>query len=456
MFKSIRSFWKPHFLQTLGNTLKARQDGVRRIQWALVTLYFSLLLIPAILPQAQHGSVFTSVGRFAEAMFWGIWWPGVILSTMIIGQFWCGLLCPDGTLNEFASRYGKGLKIPAWLRRPVLPLAAFFMLTLYSHLIDAHRQAGATLLVVGGMSLLAVSIGLLYGRGKRIWCRYLCPASGVFSLLARCSVLHFRVDRKTWDAASRPLPKPVDCPVLLDVRRLTSNEKCNMCGRCSGHRSAVALSARTPGFEIETLQDDEVRPWEALGIAFVLIGLAYSAMHWDGSVWHDHAQLAFARWLSETPWAQTAAPWWVFGNADTGPVSWQSGFATLSAILLATAVLGSAVSTLLYIAAFCNLQQAFRLAYGLIPMGGLGLFLGALEHSLAILKAEGWQVAGSLPWIRSFVLLAAAGWSLRIGCGSLARQTIRLGNTRITFMLYAVTVLLLVLAYQMAPNTLLR
>jgi hypothetical protein len=456
LIQTIRAFRNPHFLQTVGDTLKARQDIVRRIQWVLVAVYFSLLLIPAILPQPEHAGVFTSIGRFAEAMFWGIWWPSVILSTMIVGQFWCGLLCPDGTLNEFASRHGKGLKMPAWLRWPVLPLAAFFMLTLYSHLIDAHRQARATLLVVGGMSLLALCTGLLYGRGKRMWCRYLCPASGVFSLLARCSVLHFRVDRTTWDAAPRPVPKPVDCPVLLDVRRLTSNEKCNMCGRCSGHRNAVALAARAPGSEIETLRDDEIRPWEALGIAFVLIGLAYGAMHWNGSVWHDQVQYAFARWLSETAWTQAAAPWWLFGNVDSGPLSWQSGFATLSAILLATAMLGIALSALLYAAAFGNRQQACGLAYGLIPLGGLGLFLGALEHSLTILELEGWQVASSLPWIRALVLLAAAGWSLRIGWRSVARLAIPFAQQLVAFMLYTITILLLALAYQTAPNTLLR
>lgn len=456
MFRPTQVRWNPLVLQLLGDKLKARQDVVRCIQWALVLIYLILLLIPAILAQQEHAGAFARLGRFAEAMFWGLWWPGVILSTMLVGQFWCGLLCPDGTLNEFASRHGKGLKMPPWLRRPVLPLAAFFILTLYSQQTDAHRQSRGTLLVVGAMSLLALVTGLLYGRGKRMWCRYLCPASSIFSLLARCSVLHFRVNRQTWDAAPRPVPKPVDCPVLLDVRRLTSNEKCNMCARCSGHRNAVVLAARAPGSEIEALGDDEIRAWEALAIAFVLIGLTFGAMHWDGSVWHDQVQFAFARWLSESSWAQATAPWWLFGNAHRGPISWQAGFATLTAILMATAVIGIAVAALLVAAAFGNLKRACGLAYGLIPLGGLGLFLGALEHSLAILELEGWPVANSLEWIRAIVLLAATGWSLRIGRVSLAHQAIPLVRQRIAFMLYTVTVLLLALAYQTAPNTLLR
>lgn len=451
-----RSLWNPHLLQTLGDAIKARQPLIRLVQWIMVAIYFSLLLLPVILPQVQPASMFTSLARLAEALFWGIWWPSVILGTMLVGQVWCGLLCPDGTLNEFTSHHGKAWKIPAWQRWPALPLVAYFFLTFYSHLIDAHRQPRGTLLVVGAISVLAICTGLLYGRGKRLWCRYLCPASSIFSLLSRCAVLHFRVNRQTWDEAARPVPKPVDCPVLLDVRRLTSNEKCNMCARCSGHRNAVVLAARWPGSEIEGLQSDAIRAWEALGIVFVLIGLSYTTMHWNGSAWHAQVQASFANLLGEAAWAQDTAPWWLFGNANRVSLSWQSGFATAAAILLATAILGIAVGTLLYAAGFGNLQRAYGLAYGLIPLGGMGLFLGALEHSMEILQLEGWHVASSLTWIRAFVLLVAVTWSLRIGWSWLLRQAIPFGRRRMAFMLYAVAVNLLAFTYQTAPIHLLH
>jgi hypothetical protein len=456
LFQATHSDRVASALQLFGDALRRRQDVVRLIQWLLVAIYLLLLVMPVMAPLQEHARVFNSIGRFAEALFWGIWWPSVILGTMIFGQFWCGLLCPDGTINEFVSHYGKGWKMPAWLRWPLLPLTGFFLLTLYSHLIDAHRQARGTLLVVGGMSVLAVLTGLLYGRGKRMLCRYLCPASSIFSLLARCSVLHFRVNRQVWDAASRPAPGPVDCPVLIDVRRLTSNEKCNMCGRCSGHRNAVKLAARPPGSEIETLRDEDIRRWETIGIAFGLIGLTYGVMHWDGSIWNEQLQLAFAGWFGDTAWTKAAAPWWLFDNADKGRVSWQSGFATLSAILLATSVLGLAICVSLYVATLGNLQRSCTLAYALIPLGGLGLFAGALEHSLAILSVEGWQVASSLPWIRAIVLLAAFGWSLRIGWIALAREASPRTGRWVSFLVFAALTILLALAYQLAPTTLLR
>jgi len=342
-------------MKAFGDFLHHRQDVVRRVQWIMVAVYFSLLLGPVLAPSSGLGLV-------AEAVFWGVWWPMVILSMMVFGQFWCGVLCPDGTVSEYASRHGKGAKPTETLRWGWWPLLAFALVTLFSDATDAHHSSWGTLIVVGGMSVLALATGLWFGRGRRVWCRYLCPAGSVFSLLARCSSLHFKVDRAVWDAAPRPAPRPVDCPLLLDVRRLTSNEKCNMCGRCSGHRGAVELSWRRPGSEIEGLKADEVRLWDAAGICFVLVGLSFGGLHWTED---------------------------------------------LAAILGVALGLGSAVMVLLALAAGMG---GARLAYGLIPLAGFGLLLGAMEHSLALL-----HLTILLPWLRGGFVALGLIWSGRLG-----------------------------------------
>ena len=441
----------PERLKAFGDLLQRRQDRIRKLQWGIVAVYLFLLVTPACLPEAEaRTGVFDSLARFAEAIFWGFWWPAVILSMLIFGQFWCGILCPDGTITEFASRHGRGLKAPGWLRKPALPLLLFSLITFYEHLIDAFRSAQITLLIIGGTSLASLCTGLLFGQGKRVWCRFVCPGASIFSLLARCAVLHFKVDRVAWDAAPRPASGGVDCPPLLDVRRLKSNEKCNMCGRCSGHRQAVALSLRAPGEEIATLTPDDVRRWEVIGILFVLIGLLYAVAHWPGSAWHQQLSAALRHWLGDAAFWQAEAPRWIFSHAGAR-TDLIGAAAALASIIGMTLTRGALVGVGLWLAAHGQKKLAGALAYALIPLAGIGLVLGALEYSLSLLAASGVDAWGILPWLRLAGLLTGLVWS-----GSIAQRLLRHWRRHSkcqTFVLplFVAAGGLLAAAYQFAP-----
>lgn len=383
--------------QRAGDLLRRRQDLVRVVQWAFVAVYLVLLLLPVLLPLTPvEPAVAARVARFAEIVFWGVWWPGVLLSVLLVGQFWCGVLCPDGTLTEFASRHGRGGKIPGWLRWAGWPILGFSLLSTWEHLVGAYGRPTLVLLAVGGMSLLALWSGLLFGRGKRVWCRYACPAGGVFSLLSRAAVLHFKVDRAAWDAAPRPQPTPVDCPLLLDVRRLRSNEKCSMCGRCSGHRNAVVLAPRAPAGEIAALAAADARGRDAFAVCFVLCGLAYG--------------------VAQAPGGRLAA-----GLAARAPAlpDWAP---TLAAMLLVAAAVGSLLAALLLAAGGGRRRRAQHLSYALIPLAGIGLFLGALDYAFMLLAQAGQAVAGTRAAVRGVVVAVGAAWSLGVG-RALRRQS---------------------------------
>lgn len=345
-------------LRRAGDFLRDHRPAVLALQWGVTALYLVLQIGPLLAPDS-------SFSHWRDLLFWGVWEPGVFLATLLLGPLWCGLLCPDGAMTEAASRVGLGRKPAAWMRPAPLPLLLFAGVTFFSALFDAHGAPLGALLVVGLPSLGAIFVGLVYGRGKRVWCRHLCLVAGLLAILARCAPLHFAVDRAAWDAAPRPA-KPVDCPVLIDVRRMTTIDKCSLCGQCSAYRGAVALSWRAPGSEIAALRDEDLRPWEALGAAFILFGLMF---------------------------AVALAP-------DAGSIFSFSRAAFLGGVALAV---GSVTWGLCWFASGFSFSRAqtFRLLYALIPLGGLSLVAGLLPAGFA--------------WARAALVVVGALWSFDLG-----------------------------------------
>ncbi|HUO97800.1 MAG TPA: 4Fe-4S binding protein, partial [Rhizomicrobium sp.] len=123
-------------LARLGDWMAAHRRAILGIQWAIVAFYAVLVVLPAFLPHPNPDArLFSSdfgaasfvdpqycttpgtmaiqdktptaaawyerLVLLAQYLFWGVWWPFVILSIMFMGRVWCGVLCPEGALAEF-------------------------------------------------------------------------------------------------------------------------------------------------------------------------------------------------------------------------------------------------------------------------------------------------------------------------------------------------------------------
>ena len=121
----------------------------------------------------------------------------------VVGRAWCGLFCPEGTLTEAASRRGLGLAVPRWLKWGGWPFVAFALTTVFGQLVSVYQYPAATLLVLGGSTVAAIGVGLVYGRGKRVVVP--SPVSGQWRVrrAGAASPLHFRVDAAAWRANVR-------------------------------------------------------------------------------------------------------------------------------------------------------------------------------------------------------------------------------------------------------------
>ncbi len=414
----------PTGLAAFGDALRRHRGAIVALQWGVVLCYAVLVTVPAFMPLPESGaSMLSNLRLAAQFAFWGLWWPFVIVSVMAFGRVWCGVLCPEGMLTELASRHGLGRTIPRWMRWAGWPLVAFAATTVYGQLVSVYEYPDATLLILGGSTLAAVAVGALYGRGgKRVWCRYLCPVSGVFALLAKVAPLHFRSDPHQWHRYDGPRER-VDCAPLIDLRHLTSASECHACGRCSGHRGAIALALRSPNREI--LERDGApapNPYPARLLVFGLLGLAPGAFQWSANPWFIALKQGAAQWLLERghdALFRDDLPWWLLTHQpEAGDVfSALDGLAILAFLAGSTIVLGGATWLALRAAArLCGDARLrwHRLAPALIPLAGTGLFLGLSMMTLTQLRAEGIVPAWTGP-ARIVMLGAGAIWSAWLG-----------------------------------------
>ncbi|MBK6908992.1 MAG: 4Fe-4S binding protein [Rhodocyclaceae bacterium] len=406
-------------LARIGDWLATHRRVILGVQWVVVACYLLLVALPAFLPlPAGDAHLFGSalwherVVLLAQYLFWGVWWPFVILSIMLMGRVWCGVLCPEGALSEWASRHGRGGAIPKWLRWGGWPFVAFVLTTVYGQLVSVYDYAQAALLILGGSTVAAMIVGYFYGQGKRVWCRYLCPVTGVFALLARLAPIHFRVDRAAWAAYPQRTPA-VDCAPLLPVSHLNGMAQCHACGRCSGHRDAMTLAARSPNAEI--LAGDAPTHWDMALLCVGIFGVALGAFTWSLAPTFVALKQTTAAWLIERdilwPLAESPAWWLLTAYPQANDVfTLLDGAAILGWIAATALVLGGGIWLTLHGAARLAQVDARRLALGLVPLAGASLFLGLSMMTVNHLRAEGVL----LPWlevVRVGLLGGTALWS---------------------------------------------
>ncbi|MCA1407655.1 4Fe-4S binding protein [Ensifer sp. IC3342] len=408
--------------QRIGDWLARHQREIRCVQWSVVIVYVVLLVVPVFLPMPGNAAhIWDDFTRFAQFAFWGIWWPMVLLATALVGRVWCGLLCPEGAISEFSSRHGRGGGIPRWVKWNGWPTVAFASTTLYGQMVSVYQYPKPALLVLGGSTLAAGVVGYLYGKEKRVWCRYLCPVGGVFGLLAKLAPLHFRVDPEIWRETQRAGLKPggVNCAPLVPLKTMRGASDCHMCGRCSGFRSAIRLARRSPSHEIVRVAGEHPNPWETVLIVFGLMGVAVGAFHWSVSPWFNAAKQRVAEWLVECGvlWPlEISPPWWILTNYPerNDVLTLLDGTILVLYVVVTALAIGLAITLLLALATRClgrfDPARFHHLAQTLIPLAAAGVFLGLSALSVSQLRMDGID----LPWVgetRMAMLFLASGWS---------------------------------------------
>lgn len=412
-------------LRVIGDWLMRNQRAIRAVQWSVVLVYFALLIVPVLLPlPTRVDHIWTNVTLFSQFIFWGIWWPFVVLSMALVGRLWCGLLCPEGSISESVSAKSRGHALPHWIKWKGWPFVAFAATTIYGQMISVYQYPKPALAILGFSTVAAIVAALFWGRNKRVWCRYLCPVTGVFAILSKLAPVHFRVDAAAWAAWKKPpgsaVVERVNCAPLVPIRTMRGGSACHMCGRCSGFHDAVALSRRSPNDEIVHVAGSEPNPVETLLILFGLLGIAAGSFHWGSSALYIDLKQTIAARLVEhgIMWpVETSAPWWVLTNyaGQNDVMTLLDGAVMIGYILVVAICIGGfmgfcvALSTRLLgpwsWARFHHIVQSF------IPLAGCGVFLGLSMTTVTLLRHEGFGL-GFVGPLRVAMLAGASVWSL--------------------------------------------
>ncbi|MFQ5353323.1 MAG: 4Fe-4S binding protein [Thermodesulfobacteriota bacterium] len=313
----------------------------------MFAVFAALIFIPTFLPLPEEGATTTNnFTLFARFAIWGLWFPFILVSVIFFGRIWCGLLCPQGALSEFISRWGLNRPLPKWMRKAWIPMAAFFLITVSGKLLGVDEFPLGAFEILGGTMVLAALVGFLYVKGMRPWCRYLCPVGGLLGVFSRMGAVSFEKtcgdsgtatnrrkhgsERRVMHVAfyngperrkseRRTNRKAAICPTFINPLNKSASSYCIECFKCvkNGEQTnSLHLQLRRPGVEIEEIEKRNPSRWEVIFL-FAATGLGLGDFHSEvGPLLAKYTSLLGALFgrLGLGEFMNQSGPWWLMMN----------------------------------------------------------------------------------------------------------------------------------------------
>ncbi|MBN1758200.1 MAG: 4Fe-4S binding protein [Chitinispirillaceae bacterium] len=208
----------------------------------------------------------------------------IAVATVLFGRFFCGFLCPLGTLIDavdasfFKNMRNRERKVPGYFQRiKYVIMIAFFVLSVFGALFplylgplsfttrlitiivdpvlrvigtDINRLVGVfspttsallyskfptTIRLFYGVTATMIMGILVFAGGfwdRRFWCQYICPSGAFFGLLSRFSLFKRTVAESKCNTCQRCVKScPVHAINSKDVKK-TNIAECIECGVC--------------------------------------------------------------------------------------------------------------------------------------------------------------------------------------------------------------------------------
>ncbi|CAG9000695.1 MAG: hypothetical protein CENE_02696 [Candidatus Celerinatantimonas neptuna] len=286
---------------------------------------------------------------FSEWVLWGIWYPGTLLSVLLVGRFWCGMLCPLGAMSEWFSRLGVSCSFPKFLRHPLATALSFTWVTIWAQTLDVRDDLHSALLLFSIIFALAMGCGLMFGsrvgQKRRVWCRHLCPIGSVLGVFSRLGILNVATKKTSLSAGElvEGYREQGLCPTSIELRSKQTSRHCIKCARCvkPHSRGGLHIELRDFGHEIVAIDHHAPCLTELLFI-FLAPGLAVAGFVWSSSplfVGFRQSLGHFALAHGWYGWLQQGPMWLMDQNSALGQHYLWLDFISIGAFMIGMALL---------------------------------------------------------------------------------------------------------------------
>lgn len=199
----------------------------------LAVLLMFLAIAGLCLARPGHGE-----GRVANAVVWGLWWPGLLVSFVAVGRVWCAV-CPISRFARWGqSAWSLGRRPSAWIKDHARwIMAALFVLIVWSeHVFRMPDDPFATGLLL--LSLMAVAFLAAAVTQREVWCRFACPLGNLSACYSVPATVHVHANPmicqsqcKTHECFKGTDEEP-GCPMYLHPLYVKDSHFCKLCMSC--------------------------------------------------------------------------------------------------------------------------------------------------------------------------------------------------------------------------------
>ncbi|WP_457749850.1 4Fe-4S binding protein [Sulfurimonas sp.] len=322
---------------------------------------------------------------FTKAVFWGIFWPFFIVTSLpIFGRIFCGI-CPHGFLGKYISKIGLKKKMPKWLQNRFIGVMLLVLgwWGVYYIMPGVYRTPFGTAMLFLVMTIVAFVFYFLYRDMS--YCKYICPIGTALRGFGKLSFTWFGSyntacsECKTFDCAQ-------SCPYGLspfNFNKKQSMDDCTLCMECTHSCEALRFQFVKPGHAIyQKFKTLKAEVWVfILILAAIPVSMAF------------HHGLGRSNVGDEMIWVKTAAYFQTF--IDFGSIDAVGLFAFLYAMFfsISAAVVGMWFASKILKKDFNTVF--YTLGYAFAPI----FILASMAHAWEFfLTGNGARIVEGLAW----------------------------------------------------------